>query len=502
MKTNFLSGIFCIKISKNSAKKLALLLCSFLSVGAVSQLAAKNIDLSTLPTRDSVQLTIYNSEDLTLVKETRQISIKKGNNRLQFSWANTQIDPTSVQLRFLSHPMQMNLANTIFPHAKPQMLYWNIDSSIETLSTVEISYFTSGISWRADYSAIIDSKGERMAMDNFVTISNLSGEDYENTQIRLVIGQINLVERVSELVARAQQNQEKISNKQLQRQRKDLRKQEARRMMTKSAGTYEMNDMAMSAPLLEEEKAVEKEGISEYTIFSIAGTETIPHQWSKRLRSAHAEAINIETVYRYRPREYGEYLAKILIFKNDKASQLGESPLPQGKIQIYQKNQRNGLNAIANINLKYTSTGEKVELNTGVDAEVHYKLVNLKNWRDNIWMYYRKGNVHRNLDDGRIIVDHRSTVSGWNEHSLYVQQLRNYTDKPVDLEIRRIIYGDATLKSDLEITRHDFQTIDIHTQLAAGEKQELLYETETKKGRTAKQNRLLLEKQKLTYPVW
>jgi hypothetical protein len=30
-----------------------------------------NVDLSTVPSRDSVQLTIYNSEDLTLVRETR-----------------------------------------------------------------------------------------------------------------------------------------------------------------------------------------------------------------------------------------------------------------------------------------------------------------------------------------------------------------------------------------------------------------------------------------------
>ena len=39
---------------------------------------AKNVDLSTVPDRDTVQLTIYNSEDLTLVRETRKISFKKG----------------------------------------------------------------------------------------------------------------------------------------------------------------------------------------------------------------------------------------------------------------------------------------------------------------------------------------------------------------------------------------------------------------------------------------
>ena len=43
-----------------------------LLVLAVCGLAgAKNVDLSTVPNRDTVALTIYNSEDLTLVRETR-----------------------------------------------------------------------------------------------------------------------------------------------------------------------------------------------------------------------------------------------------------------------------------------------------------------------------------------------------------------------------------------------------------------------------------------------
>jgi hypothetical protein len=46
---------------------------------------AQNVDLSTVPTRNTVQLTIYNSEDITLVRETRTVTFKKGINPLQFS---------------------------------------------------------------------------------------------------------------------------------------------------------------------------------------------------------------------------------------------------------------------------------------------------------------------------------------------------------------------------------------------------------------------------------
>ena len=86
------------------------------------RIQAKNVDLSTVPNRDSVQLTIYNSEDLTLVRETRRVSFKKGENGLQFSWANTLIDPTSVRLRFLSQADKLELLDTTFPHDRPQML--------------------------------------------------------------------------------------------------------------------------------------------------------------------------------------------------------------------------------------------------------------------------------------------------------------------------------------------------------------------------------------------
>ncbi len=160
---------------------------------------AKNVDLSTVPDRDSVQLTIYNSEDLTLVRETRTISFKPGVNPLQFSWANTLIDPTSVELRFLTSSDQLDVLDTTFPHDKPQMLYWNVQSEINGEATVEITYFTSGISWAADYVGICSHDETNMHLEAFVRVSNNSGEDYEQAEVRLVVGTINLTEKIAQL---------------------------------------------------------------------------------------------------------------------------------------------------------------------------------------------------------------------------------------------------------------------------------------------------------------
>jgi hypothetical protein len=160
---------------------------------------ARNVDLSTVPGRQSVQLTIYNSEDLTLVRETRTVTFKKGVNPLQFSWANTLIDPTSVELKFLSSPDKLEVLDTTYPHDKPQMLYWNVQSELDGEASIQITYFTSGITWKADYLCVADKDEKQMAFEGFVRVFNNSGEEYENAQVRLVVGTINLVEKIAQL---------------------------------------------------------------------------------------------------------------------------------------------------------------------------------------------------------------------------------------------------------------------------------------------------------------
>src|SRR6266487_2029672 len=122
-------------------EQMKFLLClSFLIVSIAHIAVAKNVDLSTVPKRNTVELTIYNSEDLTLVRETRTVTFKKGANPLQFSWANTLIDPSSVELKFLSDAEKLVVEDTTFPHDKPQMLYWNVRSDFDGDANIEITY--------------------------------------------------------------------------------------------------------------------------------------------------------------------------------------------------------------------------------------------------------------------------------------------------------------------------------------------------------------------------
>src|SRR5512136_2689796 len=164
-----------------------------------SPAALARINVVTLPGRDTVQLTIYNSADLTLVKETRVLTFRKGMNRLEFSWANTLIDPTSVEFRALSQAEGVDVLDVSFPPRVANTLEWRIQSEVAGEAQVEIRYFTSGITWSADYVAEASKAEKAMTLAGAVRVTNNSGEDYENAQIRLVVGVIRLVEDIAKL---------------------------------------------------------------------------------------------------------------------------------------------------------------------------------------------------------------------------------------------------------------------------------------------------------------
>ncbi|MHC4445330.1 MAG: DUF4139 domain-containing protein [Planctomycetota bacterium] len=364
-----------------------------------SPVLAKNIDLSTVPARDTVQLTIYNAEDLTLVRETRRITFKQGVNPLQFSWANTLIDPTSVELCFPKDADKLELLDTTYPHDKPQMLYWNVRSETNSEAMVEISYFTSGLTWSADYICITDPQETNMDITGYVRVFNNSGEKYEDAQVRLVVGKINLVEKIAEL---ARQTFGVEVGDLEPEDRSQLKRQVALKVMegfAKAAG---------SKPA--QPREIVKEGLGEYFIYTIEGTETIPTGWSKRLRSFEGTDVPFRIQYRYRPRQYGQQLVRMFLLVNDEESKLGTTPLPDGIVRTYCDNGKDGLSFKVQQKIQYVPIGEDIELNLGTDPQVIHEWIKIKTWRDNFWFKRNGFNVYRNLN-------HRSRFSDTDYHT-------------------------------------------------------------------------------------
>jgi hypothetical protein len=470
-----------------SGKQLSTILAALAVACSAAVLQAKNIDLSTVPDRETVQLTIYNSEDLTLVRETRKVSFKPGVNPLQFSWANTLIDPSSVELRFLTHPDKLEVLDTTFPHDKPQMLYWNVQSEIDGEATIEITFFTSGISWSSDYVCIANADETHMSFENFVRVYNKSGEEYEDAQVRLVVGQINLVEKIAQLARIPMQEVAELQKS----KREEYRRRALRGAMAPRTAAPEPSEPAAEAAA--KPKEIIKEGLSEYFIYTIEGTETIPNGWSKRMRSLEAQEVPFIIQYRYREPEYGAQLVRLYLLKNDKDSKLGTTPLPDGVFRVFRDNGRGGLSFLVAQSLKYIPIGDKIELNLGPDPDVIFELLKLKVWRDNIWMHVHGTSVYRRVEDGRVKIEVNSSVAGWDEHTIYNQRIRNYTEKPIEVEVRRSFDGHVVFRSSLGAKNHDYRTVQFTKAIESGDSVDLLYEIVQHMGHSAKQNNVTIE---------
>ena len=163
---------------------------------------ASAIELVVLPRRDKVQLTIYNSADLTLVRERRNLTLKKGWNWLQFMWANTLIDPTSLSLEPLEEKDKIDIQQLVFPARLRELGRWLIRSEVGGQVPFEITYFTSGLSWRAFYMGTLSQDESRMRLQGYVRVGNKSGEDYENAQTRLIVGKVHILDQIAELAKR------------------------------------------------------------------------------------------------------------------------------------------------------------------------------------------------------------------------------------------------------------------------------------------------------------
>jgi hypothetical protein len=275
--------------------------------------------------------------------------------------------------------------------------------------------------------------------------------------------------------------------------RKDLRTKYKTEALRKSLSDAFADDDATDLPSETRPKEIIKEGLSEYFIYTIEGTETIPHGWSKRMRSFEAGEVPFDVQYRYREPEYGPRLVRLYLLKNDKESRLGTTPLPDGIFRVFRDNGREGLSYLGARQMKYIPIGDKIELNLGPDPDVIFDVVTHQVGRDNIWMRIGSTSVYRRVDDGRIKIEVNSSVAGWDEHTAYNQRIRNYTDKRIEVEVRRSFDGHIVFRSGLGAANHDYRTVQYTKVVEAGESADLFYEVLQRMGRNAKQNNVTVE---------
>ena len=438
-------------------RRLACATC-FLTILTVLSVCAPcvhaRVNVVTLPDRDTVQLTIYNSADLTMVKETRHLTFRKGLNKLEFSWANTLIDPTSVEFRALTHADQVEVLDVRFPPRVTNTLEWHIHSEVAGEVVCEIRYFTSGITWSADYVAEADKVEKLMTLAGHVRVTNNSGEDYENAQVRLVVGVIRLVEEIAQLAQQRSQRTDRDESKAVWA----LGLQSKLLLMDKL-------EAATVGGRAEAPAEIIKEGVSEYFLYTVDGRDTIPTGWSKRLPSFQTNDVPIVSYYKFEKEQWDDKVIRFYKFTNDKPSHLGVEPLPDGAVKAFRVVAPDKLfNFVGATSVKYIPIGESVELELGEDREVMVQPT-LLDWQ--------KTDIH---------FDQWGGVDGWTIKETWQFAVQNSKAIDIVLDIRRNFEGDWELKSDATYEKVDKTKVKFVRPLKNYEHQKFGYELTTRYG--------------------
>jgi hypothetical protein len=215
-------------------------------------------------------------------------------------------------------------------------LVTKLNNKVSAEQSVELSYLTGGLGWKADYVAELNAGENSIDLSGWVTLTNTSGTSYNNAKLQLVAGDVN---RVPEAVALGA-----------------MRKSEA------------MDRMAANAPMAEE-------SLLEYHLYTLDRPTTIAENQTKQVALLYASGVPArkELVLRgndyYYRSSYGDLGQKMKVavyieFENKESAKLG-MPLPKGTIRVYKNDSSGNAQFVGEDHIDHTPRNEKVRLKLG-----------------------------------------------------------------------------------------------------------------------------------------
>ncbi len=279
-----------------------------------------------------------------------------------------------------------------------------------------------------------------MQLQGYVRVGNNSGEDYEKAQTRLIVGKVHILDQISELAKRKYPYGSPVGRVAGYGGYGGLGLWGTEEHGGERLGIkYDYADKAFTDLASLRPKEIKKEGLSEYFLYSIEGTETIADKWGKRLLSFEAEDIKVKSLYKYDEERWGLRTTRFVSFTNDEEHNLGQTPIPNGNVKIYGRADANGyLSYVGGASVKYIPIDEEVELNLGPARLVKVEPT-LMNYKTENYVY-----------------DKDKNITGWDEIRTWKIEVTNTRELPIELEITR---GFGTsywmLQADIPYEKHD-----------------------------------------------
>ncbi len=155
--------------------------------------ALARVQLITLPVRERVEIQLDNAT-ATLVEEERIVPLVKGENQVDFSWANTQIDPSTIVFRVLGpaenaavagkqangKSMDVKVLSVSYPPNEAALL-WNVGASDSGSARVRISYLLGNLTKSFNYRAVASHDETSLVLSQYMRLQNFANEEFGST---------------------------------------------------------------------------------------------------------------------------------------------------------------------------------------------------------------------------------------------------------------------------------------------------------------------------------
>lgn len=208
-------------------------------------------------------------------------------------------------------------------YTKPT-LHWSLIAPKKGKFPVQMTYLSGGFSWDVTYNAVWDEKN--LLLNSWVTINNTSGKAFENTNLKLIAGDINRV---------YDEYYSKGADPTLGRME----------MMTNEA-----------APSFEEK------AFHDFHMYTLDQKVSFANNQTKQLELYAPQTIKARTEYEYPV--YGNAVKSMIKFTNTAENGAGK-PMPKGTIKVYKQDSDTNLEFIGEDRIAHTSKNEEVAINTG-----------------------------------------------------------------------------------------------------------------------------------------
>lgn len=208
-------------------------------------------------------------------------------------------------------------------------LSWLVNAPKSAKFKTGISYLTNGLSWKADYVALLEQDEKSLKLNGWVTMNNTSGKSFKNARLKLMAGDLNLVHN---------------------------------QMRFKRSGEIKEMAYRMDAAPTFEEKA-----FFDYHLYTLQGRTDINNNQKKQIKLIPESTVKMKKIYRldsYNPQK----TAVLISFKNSKNNNLG-IPLPKGRVRVYKKDGA-ALEFIGENDIDHTAKNATVEMEIGKAFDV------------------------------------------------------------------------------------------------------------------------------------